>query len=229
MCRSLCHAVILSTIQVTFYRRWLVDSTPHPSTLSLGILTSRFTLHPCIAPENTPFIQNIHCCIQHIHLYNPRSTLCSCHLRLDRQQFPPNFVNTCIIFYRELSSVFASSTFNIPSNKYLCRLERIEPGDRRGIVSRIREGCSPLFIACKRGNVEIVEYLMSLCNADLEQRGLYEVQDDRWEYCFQQFYILSFIYILTNPINIWRSVHNVTPLWCASVAGKYRVVDVLVK
>jgi len=84
------------------------------------------------------------------------------------------------------------------------RLERIEPGDRRGIVSRIREGCSPLFIACKRGNVEIVEYLMSLCNADLEQRGLYEVQDD-------------------------RSVHNVTPLWCASVAGKYRVVDVLVK
>ena len=61
----------------------------------------------------------------------------------------------------------------------------------------IREGCSPLFIACKRGNVEIVEYLMSLCNAgivrfaliflflmeitfpDLEQRGLYEVQDDR--------------------------------------------------
>lgn len=45
---------------------------------------------------------------------------------------------------------------------------------------------------------------MSLCDADLEQRGLYEVQDD-------------------------RSVHNVTPLWCASVAGKYRVVDVLVR
>ena len=28
---------------------------------------------------------------------------------------------------------------------------------------------------------------------------------------------------------IYRSVHNVTPLWCASVAGKYRVVDVLVR
>ena len=28
--------------------------------------------------------------------------------------------------------------------------------------------------------MEIVEYLMSLCDADLEQRGLYEVQDDRW-------------------------------------------------
>ena len=27
--------------------------------------------------------------------------------------------------------------------------------------------------------MEIVEYLMSNCDADLEQRGLYEVQDDR--------------------------------------------------
>ena len=52
--------------------------------------------------------------------------------------------------------------------------------DRKGLVSRIREGCSPLFIACKKGNVEIVEYLMGLCDADLEQRGLYEVQDDRY-------------------------------------------------
>jgi len=84
------------------------------------------------------------------------------------------------------------------------RLERVERLERRGVVSRIREGCSPLFIACKKGNVEIVEYLVSVCDADLEQRGLYEVQDD-------------------------RSVHNVTPLWCASVAGKYRVVDVLVR
>ena len=60
------------------------------------------------------------------------------------------------------------------------RLERVDRCDRKGLVSRIREGCSPLFIACKKGNVEIVEYLMSLCDADLEQRGLYEVQDDRW-------------------------------------------------
>jgi len=84
------------------------------------------------------------------------------------------------------------------------RLERVERAERKGIVSRIKEGCSPLFIACKKGNVEIVEYLVGVCDADLEQRGLYEVQDD-------------------------RSVHNVTPLWCASVAGKYRVVDVLTR
>ena len=59
------------------------------------------------------------------------------------------------------------------------RLERVDRADRKGIVSRIKDGCSPLFVACKKGNVEIVEYLMGLCDADLEQRGLYEVQDDR--------------------------------------------------
>lgn len=86
------------------------------------------------------------------------------------------------------------------------RLERVERTDRRGVVSRIKEkdGCSPLFLACKKGNVEIVEYLVAECQADVEQRGQYEVQDD-------------------------RSVHTVTPLWCAAVAGKYRVVDVLVR
>ena len=59
------------------------------------------------------------------------------------------------------------------------RIERVDKPDRSAIVSRIREGCSPLFIACKKGNVEIVEYLVSMCSANLEQRGLYEVQDDR--------------------------------------------------
>ena len=43
-----------------------------------------------------------------------------------------------------------------------------------------------------------------MCGANVEQRGLYEVPDD-------------------------RSVHNVTPLWCAAVAGKVKVVEVLVK
>lgn len=51
---------------------------------------------------------------------------------------------------------------------------------------------------------QIVEYLIDTCAANVEQRGLYEVPDD-------------------------RSVHNVTPLWCAAVAGKVKVVEVLTK
>ena len=50
----------------------------------------------------------------------------------------------------------------------------------------------------------MVEYLIEQCQADVEQKGVYEVPDD-------------------------RSIHFVTPLWCASVAGKLPVVKCLVK
>uniref|UniRef100_T1JDN3 Uncharacterized protein n=1 Tax=Strigamia maritima TaxID=126957 RepID=T1JDN3_STRMM len=85
-----------------------------------------------------------------------------------------------------------------------CRLERMDRKERREIVCRTKEGTAPLFIASKKGNVEIVEYLITQCDADLEQRGLYEVPDD-------------------------KSIHDVTPLWCAAVAGKLGVVKCLVE
>ena len=84
------------------------------------------------------------------------------------------------------------------------QLERCDISVRAELASRVMDGCSPLFIACKKGNVEIVEYLLSVCNANVEVKGLYEVQDD-------------------------RTIHTVTPLWCAAVAGKLKVVEVLVK
>lgn len=84
------------------------------------------------------------------------------------------------------------------------RLERFQREERKEIVTRTRDGCAPLFVACKRGNVEVVDYLITTCSADVEQRGLYEVPDD-------------------------RSIHNVTPLWCASVAGRLPVVKCLVQ
>lgn len=83
------------------------------------------------------------------------------------------------------------------------RLERLKIGARQQIVSRAKDGCAPLFIACKRGHVEMVEYLITVCNADIEQRGMYEVLDD-------------------------RSVHCVTPLWCAAVSGKLPVIKCLI-
>lgn len=84
------------------------------------------------------------------------------------------------------------------------QLERFCREDRREIACRVKDGCAPLFIACKRGHVEIVEYLITVCNVDLEQRGLYEVPDD-------------------------HSVHCVTPLWCAAVSGKLAVTKCLVE
>ncbi|MCL4120276.1 UNVERIFIED_CONTAM: hypothetical protein GTU68_012003 [Idotea baltica] len=90
------------------------------------------------------------------------------------------------------------------SYKLRNRLERFPKEDRREIVSRTHEGCAPLFVACQRGNTEVVEYLITTCNGDVEQKGLYEVSDD-------------------------HSVHHVTPLWCAAVAGKLAVVKCLVQ
>ncbi|KAJ8687167.1 hypothetical protein QAD02_022961 [Eretmocerus hayati] len=83
------------------------------------------------------------------------------------------------------------------------RLEKYKKDDLKELVSRTKDGCAPLFIACKRGHVEIVDYLIGICHADIEQRGVYEVPDD-------------------------RSVHIVTPLWCAAVSGKLPVLKCLV-
>ncbi|XP_061723486.1 protein fem-1 homolog C isoform X1 [Cydia pomonella] len=83
-------------------------------------------------------------------------------------------------------------------------LERLSPDDRRLLCSRTRDGCAPLFIACRRGNLEAVEYLVHVCNADLEQRGVYEVR-----------------------VPDERSVHCVTALWCAAVAGHLPVLRAL--
>lgn len=75
---------------------------------------------------------------------------------------------------------------------------------RKDIVSRTREGCAPLFIVCKRGNLEIAEFLINICDADIEQRGLFENPED-------------------------STVHLVTPLWCASVSSKLPIVMHLVR
>jgi len=83
------------------------------------------------------------------------------------------------------------------------RLQRRKREERKEIVSRMKDGCAPLFIACKRGHVDIVEYLIKECDADIEQRGKYEVPDD-------------------------RSVHCATPLWCAAVSGNLEVIKCLI-
>lgn len=68
----------------------------------------------------------------------------------------------------------------------------------------MRDGGHALFFVCKKGNVEIAEYLIKTCGANIEQRGQYEVLED-------------------------RSIHCVTPLWCAAVSGKLDVVKCLIR
>lgn len=91
---------------------------------------------------------------------------------------------------------------------YLLRnnLERLDKAERQELVSIVGkpDGCAPLFVACKKGNLEIVEYLIEVCGANVEQKGTYEVIDD-------------------------KTSHYVTPLWCSAVCGRLNIVKCLVK
>ncbi|KAH8340713.1 hypothetical protein KR059_005100 [Drosophila kikkawai] len=83
-------------------------------------------------------------------------------------------------------------------------LEKLPRDSRRELVRKQRNGCAPLFIACKRGAVVIAEYLITICEADIEQRGHFEVPED-------------------------NSFHYVSPLWAAVVSGKLSMVKYLVR
>ena len=71
--------------------------------------------------------------------------------------------------------------------------------------------------------MEIVEYLISVCQADLEQRGQYEVSDDRYKYNTEQLsvspsirlsaylhssYLFNIYNILAIYIFIYVSLYN---------------------
>ena len=87
------------------------------------------------------------------------------------------------------------------SEKLKRKIEEITKNDRKDVVGQTEEGCAPLFLACKNGSADVVEYLIKTCGADIEQKGVFDVAEEG----------LS---------------HSVTPLWCAAVAGRLSVVKV---
>lgn len=88
-------------------------------------------------------------------------------------------------------------------NKLKATIRKFNKDQRRRIVTQKIMGNAPLFTACLKGLVHIVNYLLDECHADIEQRGIYEVEQD-------------------------HSRHVVTPLWCAAVANHLEVVKTLV-
>ncbi|QQP41437.1 Fem-1A [Caligus rogercresseyi] len=85
------------------------------------------------------------------------------------------------------------------------KIEVFDRSDRKDVVDQTSEfGCTPLFLACKNGCAEVVEYLLEECGADIEQRGIFQVLDE--------------------GVN-----HSVTPLWCAAVSGRLSVVKALIR
>lgn len=79
-----------------------------------------------------------------------------------------------------------------PGSRLSCnlrnKLSKLTLQERSEIVNRSDGGCTPLFLVCRKGQTEMVEYLITYCNANIEQRGLYEVPDDR--YLFASFIVV---------------------------------------
>ena len=102
--------------------------------------------------------------------------------------------------YRDLlQECQLSTTSSRLSEKLKRKIEEIGKDARKDVVAQTEEGCAPLFLACKNGSADVVEYLLSTCGADIEQRGVFEVAEEEVK-------------------------HSVTPLWCAAVAGRLSVV-----
>lgn len=51
------------------------------------------------------------------------------------------------------------------------KLDRLSQKERAELVNQVKDGCSPLFLACKKGTVQVVKYLIENCSADPELRG----------------------------------------------------------
>ena len=91
------------------------------------------------------------------------------------------------------------------SEKLKRKMEGFAKDDRKDVVGQTtNDGCAPLFLACRNGSADVVEYLITTCGADIEQRGQFDVIDEGVS-------------------------HSVTPLWCAAVSGRLAVVKVLIR
>lgn len=88
-------------------------------------------------------------------------------------------------------------------SKLRATLKKFSREQRQKIVAEKINGNAPLFTACFQGKVHFANFLLEECGANVELRGIYEVEED-------------------------HSRHEVTPLWCAAVANKLEVVKTLV-
>lgn len=89
-------------------------------------------------------------------------------------------------------------------SKLRATLKKFGREQRKKIVAHKIRGNAPLFTACLEGKLHFVNYLMDDCSADIEQHGVYEVEED-------------------------HSCHKVTPLWCSAVSNKLDIIKTLVQ
>ena len=78
------------------------------------------------------------------------------------------------------------------------KLEKLSRAERKELVSRVKDGIPVLFLACKKGNLEVVKFLIETCDADPEQIGIYEVLDENTTHRVSLLYKSFCIMIINN-------------------------------
>ncbi|XP_055634048.1 protein fem-1 homolog CG6966-like [Toxorhynchites rutilus septentrionalis] len=90
------------------------------------------------------------------------------------------------------------------SGDLMRRIENLPQLDRKKVAEKQTDGsCSALFIACNQGNIQIIEYLITLCDANSDHTNYHRCEDDRMQ--------------------------NITPLGNACATGNIRVVKCLIR
>ena len=105
------------------------------------------------------------------------------------------------------------------------RIEEFDNPERRDMVSGEINGCAPLFLACRNGSAEVVEYLVTRCGAPIEQKGQFEVR----RRTLLTMIMVTCDLVTTVQVEEEGVRHSVTPLWCAAVSGRLGVVRVLLR
>lgn len=127
---------------------------------------------------------------------------------LSRKQPQPPEDELFFDLFDECSKMSQSSIDSVDKDSQLssstrAKLERCTQELRKSIVNRTKDGCSPLFMACKFGLPKKASYLLDNCGADIEQKGHYEALED-------------------------NHIHLVPPIWVAAVSGHLDMVKLLV-
>ena len=99
----------------------------------------------------------------------------------------------------------------------------VDDRDKKSIVAKSEDRNAPLFVAVKRGNVDMVEFLVNECHADMEELGIYEGRveklfDEENDDLYEE-----------DESDEEHESHSVTPLWCAAALEKLEVVKLLIK
>ncbi|XP_055634118.1 protein fem-1 homolog A-like [Toxorhynchites rutilus septentrionalis] len=151
-------------------------------------------------------------------------------------QFDPRFLAQ---IRRNLFSEIGANNAQGLSKNLRQQLEGLPRNVRKEVVEEIGDQCAALFYACESGNVETVDYLVKVCGASIEQRGISMcsmVHEEDWYFCTplggacaaERLPVVKYLLELGAAVN-GSSECGSTPLHIACGVSRIDIVEYLVE